>query len=111
MSWADKVMKKRQIERQKMALAKQVKDELLKDGELNRRINQYSEEIREDIQDDNTKACLILFYSAVALALNEQHGFGKQRMLKLFSRVDELFGEPDTIDRCENELGIKISID
>lgn len=39
MSWADKVMKKRQIERQKMALAKQVKDELLKDGELNRRIN------------------------------------------------------------------------
>lgn len=111
MSWADKVMKKRQLERQKMALAKQIKEELLKDGELNRRINECSQEIKCDIEDENTKACLILFYSAVALALNEKHGFGKKRLLELFGRIDELFGEADTVERCQNELGITISIE
>lgn len=94
-----------------MTLAKQVKNELLKDGELNRRINQYSEEMKQDIRDENTADCLKLFYSCVAVALHEQHQFGEKRILKLFHRVDELFGEADTVmERCRDEVGISIEI-
>ncbi len=111
MSWVDRALKKHKAEQQKQTLAKQIKDELLKDGELNRRINKYGEEMKQGIQDENTEECLKLFYSCVAVALHEQHHFGAQRILKLFRRIDELFGEADTVmDRCKDEVGISIEI-
>lgn len=111
MSWANKVHAKMQKQKQIDSLARQVKDKLLKDDELNRRVNEHNQNIRKEIEDENTVVCAETFYSAVAVILHRKHRFGKKRILELFKDIDDLLGSGEDVTMlCDEEAGIVVKI-
>ena len=110
MSWANKVHAKMQKQKQIDSLARQVKDKLLKDDELNRRVNEHNQNIRKEIEDENTVVCAETLYSAVAVILHRKHRFGKKRILELFKDIDLLGSGEDVTMLCDEEAGIVVKI-